>query len=329
MRIIILGTGHASDVYLQTFPDIEPNTVGYLITIPNSIKEYQGKPVYSLEDLLKIDYDEIHIANQHYSTVIQLLEHGISKDKIVLCHIELVKEYIKIHRKLDIKCNLTAVLTNKCFHSVIPGDEPFFFNQHRLIINSDYCRAGTLHLLAEEITKRNIGGNCAELGVYRGDFARLINLELPERMLYLFDTFQGFSEEQTNFNVVKGYCSEQDITNTNFEDTSVQIVVSKMPSPQKVKIIKGLFPQSLPQQMDSLKYALVSLDCDLYEPILAGLNYFYPRLSTGGYIMIHDYNSPKFFAGVQKALDEYERQEQIHIPKVPLPDHDGTIILTK
>ena len=32
----------------------------------------------------------------------------------------------------------------------------------------------------------------SELGVYRGRFARCINRLLPDRKLYLFDSFQGF-----------------------------------------------------------------------------------------------------------------------------------------
>ena len=35
-------------------------------------------------------------------------------------------------------------------------------------------------------------GECAEAGVFEGDFAKWINQYFPDRKLYLFDTFEGF-----------------------------------------------------------------------------------------------------------------------------------------
>ena len=32
---------------------------------------------------------------------------------------------------------------------------------------------------------------------------------------------------------------------------------------------------------------------DLYKPTLEGLNIFYPKISKGGYLSIHDYNNPQ------------------------------------
>ena len=37
------------------------------------------------------------------------------------------------------------------------------------------------------------------------------------------------------------------------------------------------------------KFAFVSLDTDLYKPTLAGLEFFWPRMSKGGFIFIHDF----------------------------------------
>ena len=63
----------------------------------------------------------------------------------------------------------------------------------RSLLNFD-IRAATMRLIADEIKKNGISGDIAELGVYKGDFAELINLAFPERRLHLFDTFSGFPE---------------------------------------------------------------------------------------------------------------------------------------
>jgi O-methyltransferase len=54
------------------------------------------------------------------------------------------------------------------------------------VYQSDYIRASALELAANEIYDQNIPGNAAELGVYRGDFAKLINEAFPDRILYLW-----------------------------------------------------------------------------------------------------------------------------------------------
>lgn len=56
------------------------------------------------------------------------------------------------------------------------------------------ARTATMRLIAEQINAADVPGDVAELGVYRGDFAVLLNLAFKERRLHLFDTFDGFDE---------------------------------------------------------------------------------------------------------------------------------------
>ena len=60
-------------------------------------------------------------------------------------------------------------------------------------LTNDYVRLATLELLCRQL--QGVPGAAAELGVYRGFFARCINRLLPERKLYLFDSFEGFSSD--------------------------------------------------------------------------------------------------------------------------------------
>ena len=66
---------------------------------------------------------------------------------------------------------------------------------------------------------------------------------------------------------------------------------------------------------------------DFEESIYAGLEYFYPRLLEGGYIFIHDYNGS--LTGVERAVDQYEKNKNIKLCKVPLCDANGTLAITK
>lgn len=77
-----------------------------------------------------------------------------------------------------------------------------------------------------------------------------------------------------------------------------------------------------------MKYALVSIDCDLYMPILEGLRYFYPRVNRGGYIMLHDYNAPEL-RGVRQAVLDYELEIGERMVKIPIPDRCGSLIIGK
>ena len=99
-----------------------------------------------------------------------------------------------------------------------------------------------------------------------------------------------------------------------------------MPHPENITVKPGFFPGSL----DGLeeRFCLVSLDVDFYQATLDGLRYFWPRLEKGGYLMLHDWGSPKL-SGVAKALADFEKEKELRIPVVPLCDVGGSLVLCK
>jgi hypothetical protein len=52
------------------------------------------------------------------------------------------------------------------------------------------------------------------------------------------------------------------------------------------------------------RFCFVHLDVDVYQSTLDGLEFFFPRLQTGGVLLSHDYNSVSC-PGVRRAFDEY------------------------
>lgn len=161
------------------------------------------------------------------------------------------------------------------------------------------ARINFLRSFAKECKERNLSGEIAEVGVFQGEFAKYMNLYFADKKCFLFDTFEGFDKRdlQSEEQCVK------DFGEGHLNDTSVELVMSKMPNPHNVIIKKGYFPQTA-TGLENESFCFVNLDPDLYEPILAGLEFFYPRLVRGGVILIHDYYNGGY-AGVKKAVSEF------------------------
>lgn len=323
MDILIYGAGRTGLRYLESFSD--GGVKGFLETIKKQ-GVFCGLPVYGIDEITDLTFDEIHLANVHVETLYALLEKDVPKNKIVIGNYRLYRDYARREGVCDIRFSFPAVMTRpmQTVESICSVD--ISFAGSKVETNYDYVRYMTLKLLADEVKKRNIPGDMAELGVFQGDFAALMNELLPERTLHLFDTFEGFVEKDRAYEIEHGFTRQAKfLGNGEFSNTSVEIVLGKMCSPDRCVVHKGYFPDTIPDE--EKRYALVSLDCDLYAPMLAGLKYFVPRLSKGGYIMMHDYNDVDF-SGNAKAVEECE-QECGTFCKVPIPDCNGTLIISR
>jgi O-methyltransferase len=183
----------------------------------------------------------------------------------------------------------------------------------------DKVRFYTFWLQIERLKKLGIEGSFAEVGVYQGETARIIHEIDSTRRLHLFDTFEGFSRQDlTNEKI------DEVNRSVDFADTTVETVIRFINGNSNIIVHKGYFPataQNLPEE----KYAFVHLDADLFNPTAAGLEYFYPRLSAGGVIIIHDYNHT--WEGVTKAVDEFLTT----IPEslVAISDWQGSAMIVK
>lgn len=162
----------------------------------------------------------------------------------------------------------------------------------------DHVRLWTLILMIRQVLDDGIEGEFAELGVFRGNTAAVLAAfaARAHRRVQLFDTFAGFDGRDLD-GIDAG-------TDQHFRNTSTQYVGNVIgPSVTACDFFPGYFPDSLRPEHASMRFAVVSLDCDLYKPMKAGLEFFYPRLSVGGVIFIHDYSS-RTWKGVKQAVDE-------------------------
>jgi O-methyltransferase len=185
-------------------------------------------------------------------------------------------------------------------------------------------RSAELDLLALQL--QDTAGAVAELGVYKGDFAEKLRSRFPDKFLYLFDTFEGFLPEDLAFednSLVESWHIENQ--HNAFKDTAFELVRDRFAGYEQVRIVKGRFPQSAAAS-EAERFCFVSIDADLYLPVYEGLRFFYPRLTRGGCILIHDAESAQY-PGAGKALSQFCHEEGLF--PLPLCDIHGSAVLRK
>lgn len=280
---------------------------------------FLGRPVIPLEALAGRELDLLIVTARAAERVEREARRlGIAPEKLLFLknHMALVDR----NRSYD---TARAVLGDAFADKLIGSEKlirvPLWTEKERITgpdSDNDYVRLKTLEALCLRL--ESVPGAAAELGVYRGGFARWINALLPERRLYLFDTFEGFDPAESR--------GEGTGFTEAHRNTDAERVLAALPQPEKAVIRRGLFPQTA-LGLEEERFALVSLDADLEESTLAGLRFFWPRMSTGGYVLLHDYNNPKL-PGVRRARARYEA-EHGRLPAVPLCDVNGTLVLCR
>jgi O-methyltransferase len=172
----------------------------------------------------------------------------------------------------------------------------------------------------ERIECEKIPGAFAELGVYKGESAKAIHLMAPGRRLHLFDSFGGFTK--ADLSLEKGEAANYQTS--DFSDTDPNKVFESLGRSDLIFIHHGNFPETTKGLVNE-QFAFVNLDADLYRPTRDALEFFYPRLSPGGLIFIHDYNHK--WEGLRKAVDDFCSG----IPEVGilLPDREGTVLIAR
>ena len=288
-------------------------------------KSFLGRPVLLPDELNVSDCTLMIITARDSETIRKrCLDLGISEDKLF---------YLKNSWQLtdrNLSCDAARLLLGDTLYENLHQKQvavtiPPILKERLLPAedqNNDYVRLSTLELLCRRL--KNVAGNVAELGVYKGNFARCLNLLLPERKLYLFDSFEGFETAEAQKETAQQTCTDAFVE--AHKNTSITQVLKRLPYPENVFICQGFFPESAQNIFDT--FCLVSLDVDFEDATYEGLKFFWPKLAEGGYLLLHDWNSPNL-SGVAAALARFEKELGHSIPSVPLCDTGGTLILCK
>ncbi len=189
--------------------------------------------------------------------------------------------------------------------------------QRAALATRDYSRYASLALAIHRVEEEGVPGAFVEVGVYQGATSRFILRCAPGRTLYLFDTFEGFPLEDRE---------PENLEDARFGDTSPERVRRALGAADNVVVRKGRFPGTT-VGLEGEGFALVLLDLDVFNPTLAGLEFFYPRLAPGGYLFVHDFNNPESNRACRRAVTEFMSGKPEKI--VELPDVWGSVVIRK
>ncbi|MGL3826981.1 TylF/MycF/NovP-related O-methyltransferase [Candidatus Pelagibacter communis] len=173
----------------------------------------------------------------------------------------------------------------------------------------------------KHINNNNIEGDIVETGVFKGANLVIINDFINElninKQVYAYDTYEG-QPEPTKFDfdlsgksMLKKY-EEYKKQNEIPVFSSLDKVKNNLKkfskfNFDKIKFIKGKVEDTL---MDDLnipkKISLLRLDTDFYESIKISLEILYPKVESGGVIIIDDYGH---FKGAKLAVDDYFKNQ--------------------
>lgn len=156
-------------------------------------------------------------------------------------------------------------------------------------------------------------GDIAECGCFRGLSSWMICATLNEENggydgsgYHIFDSFAGLSTPVAEDNADGKGMSDM-MQEGAFACTEEQVRRNLAAFPA-ITYHPGWLPQSLEGLPERL-YRFVHVDVDLYEPTVGILDYFYPRLVTGGLILTDDYGWP----GTRRAFDQFAAKHAIKL----------------
>jgi hypothetical protein len=175
-----------------------------------------------------------------------------------------------------------------------------------------------------------VKGSVVDCGIYKGfslmSWAKLSTMLEPEnltRRIYGFDTFSGFPSLAAQDDNSMSTSREGDLSGGGYDELLELIGEYDrdrfLGHIQKVYLVRGDMAATIPQFVNDNPHLIVSLlflDADLYEPTMAALKHFVPRMPRGAIIAFDELDNPQW-PGETLAL-----LEQIGIGKLRLQRFD-------
>ena len=175
------------------------------------------------------------------------------------------------------------------------------------------------------VVDNSLPGDIVECGVWKGGSMMAVAYTLlkekkQDRDLYLFDTYEGMSKPtdldvsfegkkaDTQFEENKKGEDSSDWCFASLDEVKQNVLKTGYDS-EKIHFIKGKVENTLPKNAPK-QIALLRLDTDWYESTKHELIHLFPKLVSGGVLILDDYG---YWAGAKKAVDEYVSQNKIKI----------------
>jgi hypothetical protein len=162
-----------------------------------------------------------------------------------------------------------------------------------------------------------VKGSVVECGVFKGfgvmSWAKLSAMLEPEnltRRIYAFDTFAGFPSVHENdrtrvADVAPGglYADSHDELLALVAEYDRDRFLGHI---DKVHLVKGDVVETIPPFLEAHPHLVVSLlflDMDLYEPTMAALRHFVPRMPRGALLVFDELDNPMWPGETMAALE--------------------------
>src|SRR5262245_25912072 len=164
---------------------------------------------------------------------------------------------------------------------------------------------------------KHVPGDTAECGVNLGASSYLIcraNLASPQgKWHHGFDSFEGLSQPGAHDG---SFWKGGDLT------ASLEAAAANLSEFPRCRLYKGWIPERFHEIADKT-FSFVHVDVDIFEPTKASIEFFYPRLNSGGLLLCDDYGFTTC-PGATRAIDEFlaGRPEKM----IALPDGGGVFI---
>ena len=174
-----------------------------------------------------------------------------------------------------------------------------------------YSKSGLKRLEATweactNVNLRNIEGDFVECGVWRGGNVMVARWASPLRRCWLFDTFTGMTEpgehdakRDGKSLKKKGWIGKSAVSAADVLDNLRQVDIGIA----NLDIVVGDVRKTLLDKSNlPHKIAVLRLDTDFYDSTKIEMEVLYPRLVSGGYLIVDDYGH---WLGARKAVSEY------------------------
>jgi O-methyltransferase len=174
-------------------------------------------------------------------------------------------------------------------------------NAQQVQVYASLCPKERLEIIAKYAQAcRSVEGEFWEMGVYMGGSAGLIGRLAPEKVLRLFDSFEGISEP-----------GDKDMPTVEVPLEGPQWAGEWRGDMRRALINigrdcivhKGWIPETFKEVPAASRCAFAHVDTDLYQPIKDSLEFILPRLNEGGFIVVDDFEGARN-PGVKTAIEE-------------------------
>lgn len=165
------------------------------------------------------------------------------------------------------------------------------------------------------VVEHDIPGDIVECGVWRGGSMQAAAMALLQagstsRNLYLFDTFEGMPPPSEVDRRRDGRPAAELLASADkdapvwaiadLDDVRQGMEAVGYPA-DHVHYVKGMVEHTIPDQAPDA-ISILRLDTDWYASTRHELTHLYPRLSSGGVLIIDDYG---YWQGSRKAVEEF------------------------